>query len=97
MVTLYKSEVPISRMQHIKDCYMVTCPSRKNTWFKIQELEAGVVSFTIILGSALGINIGESNSKEAGFDRGKIKLCYTFNNSVGWHNGQILSKLPHLG
>lgn len=61
------SEVPFSRMQHVKDPYAVMYPSWKNTWFKIQELEAGVVSLIIILESLVGISVGENNSKEARF------------------------------
>ena len=38
MIMFYDSGMPFSSIQHIKNHYMVMCPSRRRTWFKIQEL-----------------------------------------------------------
>ena len=35
MIMFYDSGMPFSSIQHIENLYMVMCPSRRRTWFKI--------------------------------------------------------------
>lgn len=57
----------------------------------VQNPRAGSwsIPFNISLDSAVGINIGESKSKEAGFGRRKNEDMLHINNSCGWPNRKI--------
>lgn len=65
----------------------------------VQNPRAGSwsIPLNISLEDAVGINIGESKSKEAGFGRRKNEDMLHINNSCGWPNRKIFLEFPHLG
>lgn len=96
-IMFYDSGMLFSSMQHIKDLYMVMCPSRRRTWFKIQELVTEVSHLHHPRECSWESTLMNATVRKHDLAEGKIKLCNIFSNNFGWPSGKILLEFPLLG